>query len=107
MGDEQVVEHTAATTDNQELETSAQAPKISSMPSMDLWGGAIHRDGAPDEEKAVFGRGSFPSPAPPPMESNSTKLNHPASEIDEEEDDSDESVHLTMNLSESDDESIS
>lgn len=106
MEEEQTNTHTAATSYDQAPESSVQIPKIVA-PSTDQWGGPFHHREVADDVKPVLGKKNFPSPPRQPIEPSNAKMSHAVPAIDEGEDDSDESVHLTMDLSESDDESIS
>jgi hypothetical protein len=83
---------------------SGQLPKVGSMTPHDPWGGPSHVRDA--EIEPIVNREKFSSPLPPPVEPNYAKLSHTAPAMVDEED-SDESVHLTMDLSDSEDESVS
>jgi len=82
-------------------EGSAQLPKASTNASHDHWGGASHAMDAKIEK--------FSLSLPPPVDDSNAKLSHPVSVPDEQDegDDSDESVHLNMDLSDLEDDSVS
>jgi pre-rRNA-processing protein RIX1 len=106
--EEQAGTNIAAAGDDQAPERSLKETKLSVTPSIDHWGVPIeNRDGVRAKINSANGKDSFHSPPLPPMEPNNAKPSHSTPAIDREDDDSDESVHLTMDLSESDDESIS
>jgi pre-rRNA-processing protein RIX1 len=89
---------------NQATGSGGQLPKVGTMTTHSPWGGPSHVRDA--ETEPIVAREKFSSPLPPPTEPSNTKLSHTAPAMEEEED-SDESVHLTMDLSDSEDESVS
>lgn len=100
-GAEQIDTRKAIISSNQATEDRDWLPKARTMASHDPWGGASHVRDA-DIEPIAAGE----NPSSPPGEPRTAKLSHTVLAMEEEED-SDESVHLTMELSDSEDESVS
>jgi pre-rRNA-processing protein RIX1 len=94
------ISSTQATDDNDRL------LKFRSTASHDPWGGASNDRDAQIEP--IISRENFSSPLAPLAEPSNAKLGQTVPEMEEEEEeDSDESVHLIMDLSDSEDESVS
>lgn len=90
---------------NQAAGGSGQLPVVGTMTTHSPWGGSSHVGDT--EIEPIVAREKFSSPLPPSTEPSNAKLSHIAPAMEDEEEDSDESVHLTMDLSDSEDDSVS
>jgi pre-rRNA-processing protein RIX1 len=93
------------TSGDQSPGSSIQLPKAGTKISQDHWGGASHVRDAKIEPTVKEEK--FSLPLPPHVEPGNTTLSHMAPGTEDEEEGSDESVHLIMDLSDSEDESLS
>ncbi len=89
---------------NQATDGSGQLPEVSAKEFHDPWGGPSHVWDAKVEP--TLAREKISLPLPPAVEPGNSNLSHMIPNMEEEEEDSDESVHLTMDLSDSENESV-
>ena len=90
---------------NQATEGSGRLPKVGTMTPHDPWGGPSHVKDA--EIEPIVAREKFLSSLPPPVGPSNAKLSDTGPAMEDEDEESDESVHLTMDLSDSEDENVS